>query len=390
VSYDLEVYLQGELRLSRAVESVGLEDVLLTAEWSDREGSGLSLARRTKRTERHLCTADGPLRIDEDDDHVPAAVRASLLSVGWTVQISRPFDLGRADASLVARFARAVAAEGEGVVYDPQLDEIVWPRSIKKLREVPAASRPGPEHLALEWLFARLLTSADADALLGVIEPRMPEAMPHRFGTFEPPQGKLERDGKAAFSALFDDVHDPFWKGKRPFQWGFVHLRRGWGSALTQAERDARTPTLGGRSGVSPDSIRMEFQPELATDERWLQAMTSLFRAVARELNPFFAGGYFARGSLENPHHLAGAYWLGIPPEPLWLTWVGMPYLAQLPTDIPARCERTDEFLFVAAGKSPKDREALRAGAVAWDPQLRRKGTQLQERLAAEFIPELR
>jgi hypothetical protein len=71
----------------------------------------------------------------------------------------------------------------------------------------------------LEWLFARLLTSADADALLGVIEPRMPEAMPHRFGTFEPPQGTLERDGKAAFSALFDDVHHPFWKGKRPFQW---------------------------------------------------------------------------------------------------------------------------------------------------------------------------
>jgi hypothetical protein len=137
VSYDLEVYLQEELRLSRAVEGVGWEDVLPTAEWSDREGSGLSLARRTKRTERHLCTADGPLRIDEDDDHVPAAVRASLLSVGWTVQISRPFDLGRADASLVERFARAVAAEGEGVVYDPQLDEIVWPRSIKRLRDVP-------------------------------------------------------------------------------------------------------------------------------------------------------------------------------------------------------------------------------------------------------------
>jgi hypothetical protein len=390
MSYDLEVYLQGELPLSRAVESVGREDVVATAEWSDPEGSGLSLVRRTKRTERQLCTADGPLRIDEDDDHVPDAVRASLLSVGWTVQISRPFDLARTDASLVERFTRAVADEGKGVVYDPQLAKIVWPRNVKKLRDVPPASQPGPEHVALEWLFARRLTSADADALLAVIEQRMPEAMPHRFGTFEPPQGRLERDGKAAFSALFDDVDDLFWKGKRPFQWGFVNLRRGWGSALTQAERDARTPTLGGRKGVSPDSIRMEFQPELATDERWLQAISSLFRAVARELKPFFAGGYLDRGSFENPQHLAGAHWLGIPPEPLWLTWVGSPYLAELPTEIPARSERTDEFLFVSAGKSPKDREALRSGALAWEPRLRRTGTQLQEELAAAFIPELR
>lgn len=386
MSYDLEVYLQQALRLNRAVERVGREDVSSTPTWSDSEGSGLSLVRRTKRMERHLCTADGPLIIDEDDDHVPEVVRAALLRVGWTVQISRPFDLTRTDTSVVERFARAVADKGDGVVYDPQLDEIVWPRSVKKLRDVPPRSKPDrDQHLALEWLFARHLTSADADTLLAVAEPRMPEAMPHRFGTFEPMQGRLERDGKAAFSALFDEDHFLFWKGKRPFQWGFVHLERGWGSALPQAERDARTPTLGGRKGVSPDSIRLEFEPGLATDERWLQALANLFRAVARELEPFFAGAYFHSGSFG----LTGRYWLGIPPEPLWLTWVGKPYLRESPAKTPAGVERTDEYLFVSASDSPTDWETLRVRELPWDARLCRKGTQLEEELAAEVIPEL-
>ena len=78
MGYDLEVYAQEELRLNRAVESLGREDVGSTAEWGDTETSGLSLLRRTKRTERHLCTADGPLAIDEKSDDVPIQSEARL------------------------------------------------------------------------------------------------------------------------------------------------------------------------------------------------------------------------------------------------------------------------------------------------------------------------
>ena len=100
MSYDLEVYKESygspaPLRASDGRTSFRRRYGAIA------RAQGCRWARRTKRTERHLCTADGPLKIDEDDDHVPESVRASLLSVGWTGQISRPFDLGRADASLV-------------------------------------------------------------------------------------------------------------------------------------------------------------------------------------------------------------------------------------------------------------------------------------------------
>jgi hypothetical protein len=389
VSYDLEIYGPRWPSLESAVSALRRDDLITVRAAGHGEDAGLTLMRRVQREERYLCTADGPFEVDDRGDDVPDSIRASLLHVALTVQISGPVSQARADSELVERFARAVADEGAGVLYNPQTDQIVWPRNVKKLRDVPAAAQRSDEHLALEWLMARNLVASDGDALLDVLGLRMPEALPRRFGTFEPLQGALDRDGRAAFTSLLDDVHLVIWKGRPPLQWGFAGLSRGWGSALTPAERDARTPMIGGRKAVMPDYVALEFEPAIAGDERWLEAVKSLFRAVAEELQPFFAAASFRPASPKDRVRLAGRYWLGIPEGPLWLVWIGKPYLPFAPAGLPDDCERTRDHIFVSASGDPRHLDELQANAIGWDRSLQGRGGQLDEKLAAEHVPRL-
>jgi hypothetical protein len=79
----------------------------------------------------------------------------------------------------------------------------------------------------------------------------MPEAVPVRFGEYEPMQGRLERDGDDAFAALWDGDDMPFWRGRKPFTWGFVFLQRGMGAALPPHEREP----------LGTDELLLEFAP---------------------------------------------------------------------------------------------------------------------------------
>src|SRR4051794_29809119 len=145
---------------------------------------------------------DGPLKVEEED--LPVVVARVLLTCRWIVQINMPSGLSKAALGRVERYARGLAESASGVVYDPQSDAVVWPRNLKRLRE-PAVSRDSEYEGAaveLEWLVNRRLRAADAGALLDILERRMPEAVPRRFGAYEPMQGRLERDGRAAFTAL--------------------------------------------------------------------------------------------------------------------------------------------------------------------------------------------
>jgi hypothetical protein len=317
------------------------------------------------------CEVDGPLAAEDED--APPIVAAALLRVRWTVQISMPASRTRRDVKAVERFSRAVADSGRGVVYDPQADAIVWPRNPAKLRAVDAVEH-GDERVELQWLFARRLTAADAHALLAVLRDAIPEAVPVRFGDYEPMQGKLDRDGDDAFAALWDGESDPFWNGRPPVEYGFVGLHRGFGAALPPAEREALIPTVAGRRAIAAHELSIEFFASVAGDPRWLDAIVALFARVADELGAFFAGAFHN----EREVALNGRFWLGLPPDALWLAWLG-----------PAYREAIGKGPLLRAADRPDDFRAIKRARPAWPKELVRRGDQLDVRRAAATIPAL-
>lgn len=305
---------------------------------------------------------DGPLEAQDED--APAQVVAALLSVAWTVQISTSWEQEKA----ALRLARTIAESGRGVVYDPQEDAIVWPRNPAKLRKVETSRETkddGYDDVELRWLFTRELSSRDAHRLLDLLRATMPEAVPVRFGQYEPMQGKLERDGDDAFAALWDGDGDMFWTGRRPFTLGSIHSQRTLGSALAPEERDALFAVIAGRKALPLDELELGFSPQVTEDPQWLDAIVALFGRVAEALGPFFAGAYHEKRRVD----LTGRHWLGIPDKPLWLAWVGEPYREAI----------ADGPLIRTSNRPQKP------GRIRWPDELVRRGAR-----PAAVIPDLR
>ena len=291
------------------------------------------------------CEIDGPLEAEDED--APAQVVAALLRVRWTVQLSGH------DPKQVARLARAIAETGRGLVYDPQDDRVAWPRNPAKLRKVETSrdARKDDHDIELHWLFDRRLTSADAHALVGLLRHEMPEAVPVRFGDHEPMQGRLERDGDDAFAAFWDGVDMPFWRGKAPFEWGFVFQQRGFGAALPPDER----PPLG------PDELLLEFAPAVCDDERWLAALERLLAHVAETLGAFFAYAHHEKAKVDR----GGRQWRGLPADPVWLAWLGDAYRAAAGAGPLIRtADRPDDFKALKRARPPWPKELVRPASV--------------------------
>jgi hypothetical protein len=382
LSYDLTVFASDLPDLAAALEPETLE---MDGDVPPIRGS-VALLRSKRGRSQHLCTIDGPLEAEDDD--APEEVDEVLLACRWTVQISCPDDLSKAALGVVERVARRLSDSGRGVLYDPQQDEIVWPRSPQKLRHLPKSSGEDVARVELEWPVARRLSARDAHAVLHTLRQLVPEAVPVRFGDYEPMQGRLERDGDDAFAALWEGHSSPFWKGRYPVGYGFVNLRRGWGSALTQAERDARTPMLGGRKAIEVDSLTLEFGTAVVDDDRWLSLIKRLFVTVARQLNCYLAAAYCSPNDQGEMVRLLGRYWLGIPAGDQWLVWVGPPYRSVLPTG--AKIDREfEEGALLQLGSSPIAFAELRRNKIDWPPQWLRGGGHLEDTLAASVIPDL-
>lgn len=384
MSYDIVVFSSKLPTLAGALEP---EAAALAVEGEvEPTGGSIALTRRQQTGFDHVCVIDGPLEAEDDD--APRKVAATLLVANWTVQLNYPSDLSKAASKIVNRIARRLADSGDGVVYDPQVDDIVWPRNPKRLRELPRRAERDDRRIELEWLVARRLTSADGHAVLAVLRTIAPEALPRRFGDFEPMQGRLERDGDDAFAEMWNGNSIAFWNGRFPLDHGYVSLQRGWGSALSPEERDARTPELGGRKAIDVDALILEFHAEVIDDERWLSLLSRLFVAVARQLGCFFAGSYCRPDPDGNDVVLRGRYWLGIPDVDLWLVWVGDPYQELLP-DRFAHANQSDGGVFLRLGATPVAWAELRDKRIDWPQQILRRGDHLDQDQAALAIPGL-
>lgn len=347
MSYDLQVYARDDLTADGLRDFVGQSAGLAV---DAAEGRWLAVSRGVRR--RYSFTVDGPDRLDAED--VPPEVAGSVLAARYLYSVSVE---GIADSEIphAVRFARRLAKILDGAVVDQQTGEI-WSRSqsraiVKPSREDRIAT------VDLEWFSLRKDMPDNASAvMLSAAERYLPEALPRRFGEYEPFQHKYSDEGSAGFHQAWREATSLlFFSGSGPCVGGDLNA---------------------GPSEQYPDrywSMSMTFLADPLQEPGWRDAARRLFIALADGVHAFYASAQVSRNSVWSGRTLwtdgqtevpisTLRYrdgWLGLPPTPTWWSWFGAPYRfveSLLPRD--GLTATTEGILFESA-REPTPRDAL-------------------------------
>ena len=360
VSYDLDVYVPRALEPSAVRAMVAGSPTLVPADDGEVGSDSLIVLRGARR--RYCFTVDGPDALDAED--VPEAVTSVVLGAKYlysvVVEGSSATDIPHA-----VRFARRLAKELEGAALDRQVDE-VWSRSHSRSVATPAREERVSVVDVDIYCLRDGLTPEPARLFAETAQRLLPEALPRRFGEYEPLQGKLTDAGIEGFCEA-------------------------WNAATSLVFLSGSGPCIGGSLHAGPNDrfpspfwrLSLQFHADPLRDERWRDATRRLVTTLADRLPAFYASAQLTRDHIWSGRSLwsdartewalsplrAREGWLGLPPMPTWWAWFGPPY-RELVHDLldSSRTTSTGAGLLHEWSDEPVDRTDLAGVAAQWLP----------------------
>ena len=327
MSYDLEIGTHQE-PTRRQVEEWAVGQGL-TVE-ADDDDQGLAVSTGSQGDDGYLFTVDGPFAAEPDD--FAEEVAAACPAPRWMTTMNVPYSVSDRAIGLARSLARHLAETNEGAAFDPQEDSLVWPRGMPAPIAPPRTEEP-TSCVSLTWFVPPDRWAQAPEVLVRLVAARCPEALPIRYGLWEPLQHRFDPDHPDAFVQfiLDDQSGSGFWFAAQPSFGG------GWRGPHADQHVKAEDEWL------RIASIEMDFDGRvLEQDARWRETLVDLFVTAASDLGAFFAATQVVPGytvtttnrlhsTLEasrqsGEHFLRGYRWQGLPPVPMWLSWFGGPY----------------------------------------------------------------
>ena len=311
-------------------------------------------------------TVDGPHHVEAED--LPELLAATVLSPRYLVEISCPAAATSGDRALAKKIAKQLAVDLRGAVYDPQPDALVWPK--KRRRDYAAPS--GKQRIRLVTLvwYVRHGQAELVVDLLRSLRAACPEALPRRYGDYEPLQHRMTPDDDAHFVAFWRKLEARetrkmfFWKAQSP-------CFGGGASFPDQRENYPSGQPVGIPGATRCTRIDMDFDGRaLHGDARWSSAVANLLRAVAKRLGAFYAAGYVRRDVIakrslwfdDETETLAIPFsdFTGLPAKPTWLAWFGPCYAPHVTGHVQGCAEpQSGGAWFFQGGPEPMDADEL-------------------------------
>jgi hypothetical protein len=324
MSYDLEVYTPARLDADGLRALVGAVSGLAVDAAAPESVTVVRGARRA-----YSFTVDGPFGVEPED--VPPEVTGVLLGAGYLYTVLVEGSSAR-EIPHARRFARRLATTLDGAVFDQQTGE-VWSRSTSRTVSKPRMDTRIAT-VELNWYCRRADVPTDAaERVLASVGRHLPEALPRRYGEYEPFQAKLADGGVVAFCAA-------------------------WRAATDSLHFSCTAPAIGGSLDAGPNErfpdrfwgMSLTLFADPLREPAWRAATRGLFTSVADTLGAFHATAEVVRDSIWSGRSLwvnsktePTAYllhgrssWLGLSPVPLWWYWFGPPYASftdALPAD---------------------------------------------------------
>jgi hypothetical protein len=163
------------------------------------------------------------------------------------------------------------------------------PAGVKRF--VPPEKQETFSVLCLSWWFldSPILSPAGRESFIGFLERQLPEALPKRYGLYEPPQHVYAETGKThLLQFLNEHAHDfVIWYPHRPVT--SVHL--------------ALPKTVGGtKLGFRTNLLEIEIESAVLSQPGWAENLHLLWRKLSGTLRPIYGdirvlGGRSRRGA---------------------------------------------------------------------------------------------
>lgn len=327
MSYDLRVWGRQAANLAEALSS--------SQGWTERDGS------RALKKRSWQIVVSGPQDVEPED--VPADASDALPGLAILVEMSlEPGTAPKAAHSTLLSSARAVAGALAGLVEDPQEGSVVLPRGEKRYAKPRREERFAVLDLSWWFMASPLRARGGASEFLRILTNHLPEALPRRYGLWEPPQYKTDETGTEALAVFLRENLDN--------SAVFYPTRPVVGFSLADCDAQEH-PRLGFRS----NRLSIELELEALRQPGWERAVRRTWRDVSCFLQPFYGEARVLSGLTwvgattgsdikTDVHPVRSWFWRGIPPTPGLSLVLGPPYAALWPM---AYAEQAGDLTFV-------------------------------------------
>ena len=281
-----------------------------------------------------LFSVEPPARCEDDD--IPAAYLPLLgKRRRWLIRLHIE---GRPAPDRLAAFddwLAGVVADHNGVLIDEQAGTYLTAKIAAPLPDQKGGDdTDGMGEMSFYFEDVEAFVPHMLPAILDTIRDVLPEAMPTRFGQYEPLQGRVENGDTTQLLAAFNSDPDQFMKARTPF----AHIHS---SIACEAELKKWHPNHFLRRHFLAGRLSFELRPKALTDPR----LQRLMWEIAKHLKAFYA----EIRAVESP--VRAWFWRGLPPGPVRAFVLGPPYTALWPEAASSAIDRHDGLILVAPNR---------------------------------------
>lgn len=344
MSYDVEIWSAKPIPLPEALPEV--------EKWKPQCGAWVYSSRDWQ------LVVNPPLSVLPED--VPEDAGKLVPGIGYKTDLSlEPTDAPDRAYRLLSRVSKRLGKTAHGVVIDPQTDTISSPTGVKRYRPQPREEKFSI--VELSWWFTKspLLTSAGLHEFIGLLERMLPEALPKRYGLYEPPQHLYAETGKQHFVDVLQEHDHVVWYPHRPVLYVSLSCSLPWVA----------------RQGFRAYYVKVYVEAQALAQPGWSTALDTFWRTASHLIQPFYGdvrtlhgfvrmGATYAGDSATQSHPVVGPWWKGIPRSLGHAAVLGEPYLAHWPRFVEAaQAEKGLAFLSTNDWTTP-DEVSNRIGGI--------------------------
>jgi hypothetical protein len=244
-------------------------------------------------------------------EDIPEEVAALLPGIEYLTSLNLEGDAPERARKLAQSTATGLARAAHGVIADPQEDSFRLPTGIKRFAS--PKNEDVFDVVALSWWFleSSLPTREGFSAFVGLLESLLPEALPKRYGDYEPPQNIYAETGKERFLNFVEGAsyHVSVWYPHRPVAGVYLSTPRPIGAYH-----------MGFRAGY----LQIEVEKSALVQPGWSTNLRRFWKKTSALISPIYGdvrvlSGYRRHGASVGimpgyaEHPVQSWWWTGIP-----------------------------------------------------------------------------